>query len=384
MNDFGKLLTAVITPFDSNGVLSTDTLWRLCKKLVHEKSDGLVLSGTTGESPNLTKEDRKIIYSTAKDSVGDKAKIIAGTGTYSTKESIEYTKMAIDLGVDGIMIVTPYYSKPSQLGILKHFESISENTELPIMAYNIPGRTATLIEHATLEKLVDDIGIHSIKDAVGDLEFSKIELETLKDKVHIYSGNDAETIEFMKMGGKGVVSVASHIVGKEIHQLIEFVNADELEAAEQIQNKLPNVGISTDIIVGFPGETNSDFEQTLEVMNSIKFDFAFNFKYSARRGTKAIEYDDQINEEDKKSRLARVITLQKEHTLFRNKKLIGSYQKVLIEKESKLSSSNWAGRTDSNKWVIFDKGKSKIGELVNVKVNEAVGVTLKGQINYNA
>ncbi|MFL3009190.1 MAG: tRNA (N6-isopentenyl adenosine(37)-C2)-methylthiotransferase MiaB [Candidatus Neomarinimicrobiota bacterium] len=154
--------------------------------------------------------------------------------------------------------------------------------------------------------------------------------------------------------------------------------------AHQIQNKLPNVGISTDIIVGFPGETNSDFEQTLEVMNSIKFDFAFNFKYSARRGTKAIEYDDQINEEDKKSRLARVIALQKEHTLFRNKKLIGSFQKVLIEKESKLSSSNWAGRTDSNKWVIFDKGKSRIGELVNVKINEAVGVTLKGQINYNA
>lgn len=238
MNDFGKLLTAVITPFDSNGILSTDTLWRLCKKLVHEKSEGLVLSGTTGESPNLTKDDRKIIYSTAKDSVGDKAKIIAGTGTYSTKESIEYTKMANDLGVDGIMIVTPYYSKPSQVGILKHFELISQNTELPIMAYNIPGRTATLIELDTLEKLVDDIGIHSIKDAVGDLEFSKLELEALKDKVDIYSGNDSETIEFMKMGGKGVVSVASHVVGKEIYQLIESVSADEIEAAEQIQNTL--------------------------------------------------------------------------------------------------------------------------------------------------
>ena len=238
MSDFGKLLTAVITPFDSNGVLSTDTLWRLCKKLVHEKSEGLVLSGTTGESPNLTKDDRKIIYSTAKDSVGDKAKIIAGTGTYSTKESIEYTKMANDVGVDGIMIVTPYYSKPSQYGILKHFELISKNTELPIMAYNIPGRTATLIELATLVKLVDDVGIHSIKDAVGDLQFSKLELEALKDKVDIYSGNDAETIEFMKMGAKGVVSVASHIVGKEIYQLIESVSSDELETAEQMQNTL--------------------------------------------------------------------------------------------------------------------------------------------------
>ncbi len=238
MSDFGKLLTAVITPFDSNGVLSTDTLWRLCRKLIHEKSDGLVLSGTTGESPNLTKEDRKIIYSTAKDSVGDKAKIIAGTGTYSTRESIEYTKMANDLGVDGIMIVTPYYSKPSQIGILQHFEQISKNTDLPIMAYNIPGRTATLIEIDTLEKLVDDIGIHSIKDAVGDLNFSKTELEALKDKVDIYSGNDGETIEFMRMGGKGVVSVASHVVGNEIFNLINHVLNDEIESAEQLQSQL--------------------------------------------------------------------------------------------------------------------------------------------------
>ena len=238
MSDFGKLLTAVITPFDSNGVLSTDTLWRLCRKLVHEKSDGLVLSGTTGESPNLTKEDRKIIYSTAKDSVGDKAKIIAGTGTYSTRESIEYTKMANDLGVDGIMIVTPYYSKPSQIGILQHFEQISKNTNLPIMAYNIPGRTATLIEINTLEKLVEDIGIHSIKDAVGDLNFSKTELEALKDKVDIYSGNDGETLEFMKMGGKGVVSVASHVVGNEIFNLINHVLNDEIKLAEQLQTQL--------------------------------------------------------------------------------------------------------------------------------------------------
>ena len=156
-----------------------------------------------------------------------------------------------------------------------------------------------------------------------------------------------------------------------------------ISLAQKIQNRLPNVGISTDIIVGFPGETNSDFEQTLEVMNAVKFDFAFNFKFSARRGTKAVEYDDQINEEDKKSRLTRVINLQKKHTLFKNEKLIGSHQQVLIEKESKLSSFDWAGRTDSNKWVIFDKGNSKMGELVTVKINEAVGVSLKGQLNHN-
>ena len=173
MKDFGKLLTASITPFDNNGVLNTDTFWRLCRKLVHDKSDGLVLTGTTGESPNLTIKDREIIYSTAIDSVGNKANIIAGTGTYSTSETVEITKMADSIGVDGIMIVTPYYSKPSQLGILKHFEEVSKSTNLPIMAYNIPGRTSTLIELETLVSLVEDIGIHSIKDAVGNFEFSK-------------------------------------------------------------------------------------------------------------------------------------------------------------------------------------------------------------------
>ena len=146
--------------------------------------------------------------------------------------------MANDLGVDGIMIVTPYYSKPSQLGIMKHFEEISKNTELPIMAYNIPGRTATLIEIDTLEKLVDEVGIHSIKDAVGDLAFTKTEFEVLKDKVDIYSGNDSETIEFLKMGGKGVVSVASHIVGNEIYNLINFVANNEIKLAESLHSQL--------------------------------------------------------------------------------------------------------------------------------------------------
>ena len=238
MKDFGKLLTASITPFDNNGVLNTDTFWRLCRKLVHDKSDGLVLTGTTGESPNLTIKDREIIYSTAIDSVGNKANIIAGTGTYSTSETVEITKMADSIGVDGIMIVTPYYSKPSQLGILKHFEEVSKSTNLPIMAYNIPGRTSTLIELETLVSLVEDIGIHSIKDAVGNFEFSKKELETLKDRVDIYSGNDNETIDFMKNGGKGVVSVASHVVGNEIYEMMELVKDNDIAKADKINDEL--------------------------------------------------------------------------------------------------------------------------------------------------
>ena len=132
MTNFGNLITAAITPFDKNGIISTDTFFRLCRKLVHDKSEAIVLTGTTGESPNLTQDDREIIYKTAKDSVGNKVKLIAGTGTYSTKESIENSRIAEDLGMDGIMIVTPYYSKPSQLGILKHFEAINNKSNLLI------------------------------------------------------------------------------------------------------------------------------------------------------------------------------------------------------------------------------------------------------------
>ncbi|MDA2969591.1 MAG: 4-hydroxy-tetrahydrodipicolinate synthase [Actinomycetota bacterium] len=238
MKDLGQILTAVITPFDKNGVISTDTFWRLCRKLVKEKSDGLVLSGTTGESPNLSITDREIIYKTAIDSVKGKASIIAGTGTYSTKESIEITKMACSLDIDAIMIVTPYYSKPSQYGILKHFEEIMKYTDLPVMAYNIPSRTGTLINLDTLEKLVQELGIHSIKDAVGDLAFAKNEIELLQGKADIYSGNDSETIEFMKYGAKGVVSVASHLVGDEISKLIQLVNENKMDEAETLQEKL--------------------------------------------------------------------------------------------------------------------------------------------------
>ena len=238
MTNFGNLITAAITPFDKNGVISTDTFWRLCRKLVHDGSESLVLTGTTAESPNLTQDDREIIYKTAKNSVGEKIKLIAGTGTYSTKESIENTKIAEDLGMDGIMIVTPYYSKPSQLGILKHFEAISKITNLPIMAYNIPGRTGTLIELETIEKLVKDINIHSIKDAVGDLKFSIKQIELLDNKAQIYSGDDALTYEFVKNGATGVVSVASHVVGKEISQMINLLNENKHNKAKEIDNKI--------------------------------------------------------------------------------------------------------------------------------------------------
>lgn len=241
---FGELLTAMVTPFDQNGVISTDTIARLSKKLVSDGNDGLVLAGTTGESPNLTKDDRSILYATTIRSVGDSAKVIAGTGTYSTTESIELSKQALDAGVDGIMVVTPYYSKPSQEGIYQHFKSISDNVSLPIIAYNIPGRTSKLIEIETLERIVIDTNVVAIKDAVNDISFTKQEIDHLyhakKLDVEIYSGDDKLTLDLMRHGAKGVISVASHVIGKEIRSLIDAHNKGDIEMADKINDELNN------------------------------------------------------------------------------------------------------------------------------------------------
>ena len=159
-----------------------------------------------------------------------------------------------------------------------------------------------------------------------------------------------------------------------------YTKSHFIERANRIRDILPNCGLSTDIIVGFPGETNSQFEETLNVMNEVKFDSAFTFKYSPRLGTKAYEYSDQILETDKQERLDKVIKLQKKHTIFRNKEMIGNIERVLVEKNSKRSINQWAGRTDSNKWVIFDKENANIKDLVNVSITNAKGISLHGHL----
>jgi len=153
-----------------------------------------------------------------------------------------------------------------------------------------------------------------------------------------------------------------------------------IQLAHRIREILPGVGISTDIIVGFPGETEYEFSDTLTVMEEVKFDSAFNFKYSPRPGTKASEYDDPIPEDIKQQRLEKIIDLQKRHTLERNLDLVGTIQTVLIEKESKMSSHQWAGRTDSNKWVIFDKEDVQIKDMVSIQIKKAKGITLHGEM----
>ena len=159
-----------------------------------------------------------------------------------------------------------------------------------------------------------------------------------------------------------------------------YTNAQYRELISKVRSTVPEVAIVTDLIVGFPGETNAEFEETLDVMNEVKFDSAFTFKYSPRSGTKAYEYSDQLSEIDKQKRLDKLIKLQKRHTIIRNKKMIGNIEKVLVEKNSKRSIKQWAGRTDSNKWVIFNKENAKIKEIVDVLINDAKGISLHGHL----
>ena len=153
-----------------------------------------------------------------------------------------------------------------------------------------------------------------------------------------------------------------------------------VELSKIIRNRLPNVGISTDIIVGFPGENDAEFQETLDVMNDVIFDSAFTFKYSSRPGTRAAEFEDHVLEKEKQERLERVINLQREHTAIRNNQFVNTIEMVLVEKESKRSKDQWAGRTDSNKWVIFNKNSEKIGDIVPVHIASAKGITLQGKI----
>ena len=228
---FGKVLTAVITPFGDDGSIDYGTFWRLTRFLADHGSDGIVVGGTTGESPTLSKVEKVALYKAAVDAAGDRIKVVAGAGTYDTRESVDLAQRAADSGVHGIMAVTPYYSKPPQEGLFRHFTAIADATELPVLLYNIPGRTCRLIEVDTLVRLSQHPNIVAVKDAVEDLDFTRRELEALPEGFAVYSGADAMTREIVRLGGVGVVSVASHLAGDQIKAMVEAaVNGNDEEA----------------------------------------------------------------------------------------------------------------------------------------------------------
>ncbi len=235
---FGPVLTAVLTPFDENGAVDYGVFWKLIRHLADNGSDGVVVTGTTGESPTLSRPEKIALYKAAVEAAGDRMKVIAGTGTYNTAESITLSEQAASLGVHGIMAVTPYYSKPPQQGLVRHFTAIADATDLPLMLYNIPGRTSCLIEVPTLVELAAHDKIVAVKDAVGDHDYTSNAIGQLPEGFAVYSGDDARTKDIVYAGGVGVVSVAAHFVGNQIQRLIASVIDENHDEANRIQEAL--------------------------------------------------------------------------------------------------------------------------------------------------
>ena len=234
----GEVLTAVVTPFDVDGAVDYERFRELAQFLVEHGSDGLVVAGTTGESPTLADDERLELFRVAVDALDGRATVIAGTGTYSTAHSVHLTREAHELGVDGFLVVTPYYNKPPQRGLIAHFEHVADATELPIIVYNIPGRTATRIEHDTLLRLAERANIVAVKDSTGDFQGISRLIAEAPDGFEVYSGDDWATFGYLCLGAVGVVSVASHLVGPQIRQMIELIETGDVPAARKIHETL--------------------------------------------------------------------------------------------------------------------------------------------------
>ncbi|MFP3917888.1 4-hydroxy-tetrahydrodipicolinate synthase [Lysinibacillus telephonicus] len=238
--NFGKILTAMVTPFDQNGEIDFPATKNLINYLIANGTDGLVISGTTGESPTLTEEEKVELFKFAVDVVDGRVPVIAGTGSYNTKASIELTKHAENAGVDGIMLVAPYYNKPSQEGLYQHFKAIAEETSLPIILYNVPGRSVVSLSVDTVVRLSEIKNIVAIKEASGNLDAMAEMIEKTADDFSLYSGDDGLTIPVLSIGGAGVISVASHIIGNEMQEMIKkFQIGNVQEAARDHRRLLP-------------------------------------------------------------------------------------------------------------------------------------------------
>jgi 4-hydroxy-tetrahydrodipicolinate synthase len=234
---FGSLVTAMVTPFREDHTVDHDGAQRLASHLIDTGSDAIVVAGSTGESPTLTYKEKAELFASVAEAVRGRAKLICGTGTYSTAETLELTQAAEDAGADGLLVVTPYYNKPPQRGLIAHFERVAAATELPIIAYNIPGRTATRISHDTLLQLAQTPNIVAVKDSTGDFQgVSRLVAEIANFEV--YSGDDWATFGYVCLGAVGVVSVASHLVGPQIRQMIDLIQTGDVAAARKIHEAL--------------------------------------------------------------------------------------------------------------------------------------------------
>lgn len=236
---FGKVITAMVTPFKEDESVNYDLAEQLAAHLAENGSDGLVICGTTGESPTLSWDEEFQLFQVVLNAVKGKAKVLAGTGSNSTSEAIAATQKAAKLGLDGSLQVVPYYNKPPQAGLYKHFQAIAQACpDLPIMLYNIPGRTGQNLLPETVASLAEISNIIAIKEATGNLDqASQIRCLTPAEFA-IYSGDDSLTLPLMAVGAAGVVSVASHLVGNQIQQMIQAFETNQSQIATQIHLKL--------------------------------------------------------------------------------------------------------------------------------------------------
>lgn len=238
MTELGRLITAMATPFDAEGQVDYPQARRLANALLDSGSDGVIVSGTTGESPTLTTAEKLRLYAEVKDAVGSRGAVIAGAGNYSTAESIELSREAERVGVDGLLLVVPYYNKPPQEGLYQHFKAIAGSVHLPCMLYNVTSRTSLNMTHATTIRLSHVDNIVGVKEAGSDLDQITRIIDGAREGFRVWSGNDNETFYIMATGGYGVVSVASHLVGGQIKQMLGLLLEGEVERAAAEHRRL--------------------------------------------------------------------------------------------------------------------------------------------------
>lgn len=238
MPNFGRVMTAMVTPLDSSLQVDYQQAGVLARHLVENGSDGLVVAGSTGEAATLDFNEKVKLFATVLEAVGDKATVIAGTGSYDTASSIRLTKEAEKIGVHGAMVVGPYYNKPPQEGLYQHYKAISEETSLPLIIYNVPGRTASNMLPSTILRLTELKNIAAVKEASGSLDQVSEIIRNAPDGFLVYSGDDSLTLPILAVGGHGVISVAAHLVAKEMKTMIEAYLAGNVSKARDLHLQL--------------------------------------------------------------------------------------------------------------------------------------------------
>jgi 4-hydroxy-tetrahydrodipicolinate synthase len=241
-NRLGRLLTAMVTPFDAQGEVDYQQARKLALSLLDSGSDGVVVSGTTGESPTLSREEKLRLFAETKSALGNRGTVVAGTGSYNTKEGQELTKEAEKTGADACLLVVPYYNRPTQQGLWEHFKAIAQSTTLPCILYNVPSRTVTNLAADTVIKLSQIDNIVGVKEASGNFGQIAEIIHRTKEDFLVYSGNDSDTFPILALGGYGVISVASNLVGIQIKDMMEkFLSGKPQEAAKLHRQLLPLV-----------------------------------------------------------------------------------------------------------------------------------------------